>query len=315
VASYSVAASGMMIFQTGASNTERLLQWVDLTGEGSGAIGTPGQLFRPRVSPDGTRCMVEVVGESEEGIDLWLVDLEAGLRTRFTFEAGDEVAPCWTPDGESVVYVSRNEGLNRIVKQPVEGLGGASVLFEWESQLATDAVNPEGTAVLFTREGEGGDFDMMQLSLEGEGEPSSVRATPDPEGGGRFSPDGRWIAYHGRSASTWDVFVMPAEGGPRKWQVTTHGAVWPQWSPDGSELLVSNFNGSILAYDVQTRGESFHVGSSRQVATAEAPSADGAVYSIHPDGERILRAGPDPTSQSFVSMIHLVTDWRRGLAR
>ena len=49
---------------------------------------SPGQLFHPSISPDGKRAVVEVRDESNEGTDLWLVDLDTGLRTRFTFAPG-----------------------------------------------------------------------------------------------------------------------------------------------------------------------------------------------------------------------------------
>jgi hypothetical protein len=101
--SYSVLPSGMMLYQTGNAESERVLSWGDLETENSTPIGSTGKLFFPRVSPDGSRCIVELQGESQEGGDLWIVDLETGLRTRFTFEEGDEVAPCWTPDGATIV--------------------------------------------------------------------------------------------------------------------------------------------------------------------------------------------------------------------
>ena len=91
--------------------------------------------------------------------------------------------------------------------------------------------------------------------------------------------------------------------------------MYPQWKADGSQLLVSLFNGSVTAYEVDTKGESFHVGSSRQVAVTQGPSAAGVAYSLHPDGRRILRSGPDPTFQAEISYIHLVTDWQRGLVQ
>ena len=42
------------------------------------------------------------------------------------------------------------------------------------------------------------------------------------------------IAYHAMSASAWDIFVMLAAGGARKWQITTDGAVYPKWTRDGN---------------------------------------------------------------------------------
>jgi Tol biopolymer transport system component len=304
-----------MVYQTGFAQTDYIMQWAELESENASTVGTTGLVYHPRLSPDGSFAMVEVQGESEEGTDLWIVDLTSGLRTRFTFDMGDEYGPCWTPDGKFVIYTASTSETNRIMRQPVEGVGGAEILFESERQMRTTGVHPDGISLLFDQAGDGGDVDIFSLPLAGDGEPSAVLATPERQGGGRFSPDGRWIAYHATSAATWDVFVMPAAGGPRKWQVTTNGTVYPQWKADGSELLVSAFNGSVVAYEVDILGESFHVGSSRTVAMTESPSAAGVAYSIHPDGERILRAGPDPTSQAEISYIHLVTDWRRGLAQ
>jgi Tol biopolymer transport system component len=313
--SYSVAPSGMMTYQTGVSQTDRILQWAELDTENSSSVGTVGQLFHPRLSPDGSRCMIEVRGESQEGTDLWLVELDTGLRTRFTFEQGEEVAPCWTPDGDFVIYVSRTTEINRIIQQPVEGVGGTTILYESQSRLRPSSVSSDGRTLLFDQAVDGGNVDILALSLEEDLEPRTVLSTEASEGGGRFSPDGRWIAYHATSANTWDVFVMPASGGSRKWQVTNVGAVYPQWKSDGSELLVSNFNGSVTAFEVDIHGDSFHVGNSEQVGVTESPSSAGVAFSIHPDGRRILRAGADPTSQAEVSLIHLVSDWEQALAR
>jgi hypothetical protein len=42
----------------------------------------------------------------------------------------------------------------------------------------------------------------------------------------------------------------------------------------------------------------------------------GVPFDVHPDGERIVQAGPDPSvDHDRVSPIHFVTDWRRALAR
>ncbi|NNE06979.1 MAG: protein kinase, partial [Gemmatimonadetes bacterium] len=193
--SFSVLPSGMMVFQTGTAGTEdRLLTWGDLDSERDTPIGSPGQMYHPRISPDGRRCAVEVRGESQEGTDLWLVDLETGLRTRFTFEEGDEVAPCWTPDGETIVYTARIDSTERIMMRPVEGTGGAAILYEDSERLLTTSVHPDGSGVLITHAtGDSGDVNLEFLAFEGDGAPTVV--LPREGYGGRYSPDGRWIAY------------------------------------------------------------------------------------------------------------------------
>mgnify|MGYP000561979466 CR=1 FL=1 len=140
-------------------------------------------------------------------------------------------------------------------------------------------------------------------------------AEGDNLGGGAYSPDGRWIAYHTETAAAWDVFVMPAGGGSRKWQVTSDGAVYPKWSEDGSELWVSRFNGDLRVYAVDGRGETLRIGGFRDTVNVTSPDASGCYYDLHPDGVRILQTGIDPAFQAEVSYLHLVTDWQRGLVQ
>ncbi len=58
----------------------------------------------------------------------------------------------------------------------------------------------------------------------------------------RYSPDGRWIAFTGRSAGGYDVFVMPAAGGPAR-RLTFDAAHMPSsdlvvtWTPDSRRIV------------------------------------------------------------------------------
>jgi serine/threonine protein kinase len=314
---YSVSINGMISFQTGHSSGERILEWQELETENTAALPTIGRLWFPKISPDGKHCVVEVWGESQGDADLWLVDLETGLRTRFTFIEGNEIRAVWTPDSRSVIYASVpsvSEATTQILQQSVDGVGGAAILYESDRRLRPSDVSPDGAFVYLDYDNEG-NVEIVRIPLGSDGDPEDAIATEDDEGGARTSPNGKWIAYHAASANRWDVFVSPVEGGRRKWQISTEGGVWPQWKSDGSELFVNSFDGSVLAFTVDTESETFGVGSSRVVARAESPSGDGTAYSIHPDGTRILRTGMDPSATSEISLVHLVTDWRRGLAR
>ena len=91
--------------------------------------------------------------------------------------------------------------------------------------------------------------------------------------------------------------------------------MWPRWGPDGSTLLACGFDGTIYEYDVNGAGDTFRVGNSREIANGPSPSADGLAYDLHPDGSRVLIAGQDPTTRGEVSLLHLVTDWQKTLAR
>jgi len=314
--SYSVLPSGRMLFQTGSGERERVLSWGDLETRASVQIGSPGQMHCPRVSPDGKLCAVEVQGEEPLGVDLWVVDLETGQRDRFTFEEGDEFRPCWAPDGSTIVYTSRAGEVSRIMKRPVVGTGGATVVYETPDEIAAGSVHPEGDRILFTRtiSDTTGIWNLEVLALDGDGEPTVI--LPEEGYGGRYSPNGRWIAYGGRTADVWQIFVMPADGGSRKWQITSAGAVWPQWQPDGLRLFVQGYGNKVVAFDVDPQGESFRFGAPQELMDTGLLTPRGVPFSIHPDGRRIVQAGPDPTEAGEeVSPIHLVTDWRRMLIR
>ena len=261
---FSTSETGMMVFQTGAStDSGQMIFWTDLADGGMQSLGEPGQIFNPIIAPDGTQAVVEVAEASDEGIDLWLVNLTTGLRTRFTFDPGDETRPVWSPEGDSVFYASGAADGYRIIQQPLEGQGGSAILLESARMIFPTSVSPDGKTLLFNFEREDGHNEVRALSLEAGSEEAVTLAT-SPEndvGGGQFSPDGRWVAYHTRSAAAWDVFVIAAVGGSRKWQVTSDGAVYPVWNSEGSELWVTKFNGDLRAYAVDGSGQTFRVGN------------------------------------------------------
>lgn len=317
VSVFSASNDGMLAFQTGSSmEAGMMLYWVDIAGGGMQVLGEPGQIFHPVISPDGDRAMVEIRSASS-GIDLWLVDLGTGLRTRFTFASGDETHPVWSPDGAYIYYASREEGVFTITRQPVEGQGGATVLLESKLWITPSSVSPDHADLLVDWTREDGKFEMRRLSLtdDSDRELTTVATAKDNLGGGIYSPDGRWIAYHTESPQAWDVFVIPATGGSRKWQVTSDGAVYPRWRQDGAELWVSPFGRTLRAYSVDGGGDTFRVGAFRATVNAGSPDPTGNFYSLHPDGQRLLHSAPDPSFRSEVSHLHLVTDWRRGLVQ
>jgi Tol biopolymer transport system component len=318
VASFSPSPTGMFVYQTGSSAmTTKQLYWIELDGGDQEALGDTGQLFHPVISPDGSQAVMEVRGASNEGTDLWLVDLTTGLRTRFTFAPGDEYRPVWSRDGQFIYYASKQDGGYRILQQPVEGQGGAAIVLEAAEEILPTSVSPGDRELLLNHDRDGRYVEMQRLDLSSnEAELTTLVAMDEANvGGGIYSPDGRWIAYHAESASGFDVFVMPAGGGARKWQVTSDGAVFPHWTPDGEHLWVSNFNGDLRVYEVDGSGDTFRVGSYRPSVTVTPPDATGCYYDLHPDGLRLLTSGNEATFSADISYLHLVTDWRRALVQ
>jgi len=60
--------------------------------------------------------------------DVWIFDVARGLRERFTFDAGDEFAPLWSPDGSRIVYSARRKASIDLYQKPTRGGGDETPL-------------------------------------------------------------------------------------------------------------------------------------------------------------------------------------------
>ena len=58
---FSSTLGGMLAYQVSTGVMERALEWVGAADAKLGLVGDPGDLFRPRISPDGTQAVVEVL--------------------------------------------------------------------------------------------------------------------------------------------------------------------------------------------------------------------------------------------------------------
>lgn len=66
--------------------------------------------------------------------------------------------------------------------------------------------------------------------------------TPAFEGGARFSPGARWIAYVSNESGQMQVYIRPFSGPDRRWQVSTEGGTSPVWNRNDRELFYRTGN-------------------------------------------------------------------------
>jgi hypothetical protein len=120
--------------------------------------------------------------------------------------------------------------------------------------IRTFSVSPDGSQVCFDQNNEDTSNDVMLLSME-SGEVEALVATEGLEGGGRFSPDGRWLAYQNEGAPGINLvpwpsldrrYVLDPTGADPKWLSATEIAYWsPPFGPEEASTGASLWRISI----------------------------------------------------------------------
>ena len=102
--------------------------------------------------------------------------------------------------------------------------------------------SPDGRYIVYRQMNPKTGWDLMLLPVKGDRKPMLLLQTPESDSDARFSPDGKWLAYHslmnGRSP---EVYLQAFSGdgnvgltGPRL-QISDGGG-GPLWRSDGREV-------------------------------------------------------------------------------
>ena len=152
----------------------------------------------------------------------------------------------------------------------------------------------------------------MVLPLEGDRSPVAVAQSRFGEGSGKFSPDGRWIAYSAAEAGQPQIYVQAFPGPGPKLQVSNKGGTDPVWRRDGGELYYRS-DDKMMVVSVTTSPK-FKAGAPRLLW--EAPYSHGtgsscgmpwvgsSNYDVSADGQRFLMVrDPEPVPASKIVVV------------
>jgi Tol biopolymer transport system component len=255
-----------------------------------------------------------VGGGKEE--DIWIMDLERGVRSRFTFGPNLADSPVWSPDGSRIAFAWMQQGHNDLYVKSASGAGNPELLFKSEADKYPLDWSRDGRYVLFVALDPKGEtkYDIWALPMFGDHKPFPVAHTQFDEVDAEFSPDGHWVAFISDESGNYEVYLSPFPAGGGKWQVSQGGGIQPKWKRDGSALYYLGPGGKLMEASVEEKGSAVAIGTPQEIFQADLvrPLAEGRSYSVAPDGKNFLL---DKSDQSAAPPLTLVANWTAGLKK
>jgi len=282
---------------------------------------TPGST--PTFSPDAKSVVYDVITPNSGKIDLWLLDISAGNRTRlasdplnFSFHSA-----VWSPDGTHLAYASARTGKRAIYIRSVNQITPEEE--RWEEQEDANAYptdwTPDGKSLILTeRPISTHDQRISLLSVAGKnGAEPLLEIKGTNVDSGKVSRDGRWIAYRSDESGRSEVYISSFPKPMGKLQVSVVGGVTPRWRRDGRELYYLAPDRMLMAAELREIGGSLQVGAIRplfeMVRTMYLTPAGFGNYDVTGDGSRfVLDSAVTDESSAPLS---LVQNWTAELKK
>jgi hypothetical protein len=299
----SVGAGALVYLNDPFVNTR--LAWFDRQGREIADIGAaPARYTEVRLARDDRKLAAVRAASAADGA-MWVIDLASRGATKIADKKGLNYSPAWSPGGDRLAYTSDRSGTENLFVRDAAAATDEAQLFA--SPVLFKKVrdwSPDGTVVLFNQRTPDTQNDLATVPASGGSEASPWVRDAGNEDFGRFSPDGRWIAYVSDESGSSDVYVRSFPKPDRKYRVTTDGGTWAAWKRDGSALLIVGANGLQLKVADVRGGADLSIGPPKVVGTLPA----GAIgWDATGDLERLLVSLPAAGSPGL--SLTVVSDW------
>ena len=228
-----IAASPRLLLVAPPSTQARELVWLEPDGTRGPPASDHGDYWQVRLAPDDRTAAVTLLEPQLRTLDVYTVPLQPGRVTLgVSLALAADTDPVWAPDGVRVLFRSLQGGTPRLYTReaghqgvpitPVENAEPGAVPSDWRS----------GAGMLIAAATTRGDTDLFIVDNAGTRPVVSSRFN---ESDGRWSPDGRMLAYVSDEFGQPDVFVQRWPSGGRV-RVSSAGGHHPRWGRDGRTL-------------------------------------------------------------------------------
>jgi serine/threonine protein kinase len=320
-AMFTVSSNGILIYQTGVAQLGSRLIMYDRAGKSTGVTSELAEYYYPHFSPDNNLISTYIWDFQSHNADIWISDLTRHQKTRFTFTPAMEIYSVWSPDGSRLIFDSNVEGKFNLYQKALSSTAGETLLLRTNYDKDPCDWSKDGKFLLYQENRpESTQYDLWVLPLNGNREPYPFLNTEFNEAGGRFSPDGRWVAYSSDESGQFEVYIRSfqepgaqrdtkkgAMSGEQR-QVSLAGGDSPRWRGDGKEIYYFSPDNKMMAADVTVKDGALEV--SHVHPLFEVPSIvqlPGSDYDVTSDGKKFVINVPFETQNQ--TPLTLVVNW------
>jgi serine/threonine protein kinase/Tol biopolymer transport system component len=271
-----------------------ILSWVDREGRSEPLKLQPMHFSWVALSPEGERAVVGI------GNGVSILDLSRLSLTRLTLPRRAE-NPVWSRDGRRI-YLGYEQGKSyQIYSKAADDSGTPTLVAPSNFQEDPFDVSSDGSRLLSVRLTKERTSELVVHDL-GASPPTSRSLFLSPSLGSTsitFSPDGRWIVYSSDESGRPEIYVRPASGEDRRWQISVDGGTFPIWSPTGDEIFFVR-GPQVVTAAVSTKGDELIAGPPNVLFANHRVIA----FDVARDGKRLLVAeDPNPAAQPGLDVV------------
>ncbi len=297
-ARFDLAPNGTLAYVR-VENPQRWLTMVDRDGHATRLQAPAGGYQGVVVSPDGRRAVVATTGK------LSILDVQRGTLIPLVPDLSSshsQGSAVWSPDGLAVTFASNQDGNWDLYSKPANGAGPLVTVLKQPLDQFPLSYAPDGT-LLFQSVGPQTGTDLWLLPPGGPARP--WLATGAEESQGRFSPDGRVVAYTSNASGRSEVYLQSRDDPSDRTLVSVAGGDNPRWSGKGDRLFYRQGN-LVMEAAVSTAG-TLSAGVPTRILDGGWTRPGDLGFDAMPDGRRFLMVEQSP--EAVASRIQVVLNW------
>ncbi len=309
---FRASENGVLVYSTRGAQAGELVE-LDRSGRLVRPLECPPSALMPTLSPDDRRIAVRAMDPQTRSRNVWILDRERGISTRFSFEPTNENYPMWSPDGRRIAYWSDAPGASGVVAKQLTGSGETELLAPLADEVTIKDWSADGATIFLDVFGAMGS-DIGTLSVAGDHKVKPFLNGAFNEFSGRLSPDGRYLAYVSDESGREEVYVQTYPDRSDKWQISVRGGDDPHWGNGGRELFYLSPEQQMMSTPI-TLSPSFGPGTPVVLFQTKilSPGQQRSHYAVTHDGSTFILFRP--LAERALPTTTVVLNWMADIAK